>query len=330
MTVSRALRGDRNHSAAMRERIQKIARKLGYRPNPLVSALMSARARARKTTVTAGLALLNLGTERDTSKFGFAKGVFEQAGRHGYAVEEYAVGDARISLPRLRSILVNRGVRGIVIYPAPWAPYHLHFDFDGFAAVAIGYSIVNERLPRVTSDAYLRTLEAIRELSERGYRRIGFVSCLDLDHRFNFGMSAGADVSHHAVSAKLSVYRFVLSEGSACTPLNTRDRRRLAAWLRRHRIEVVMSQMNDLYGALRSEGFHIPADMAYLHLYKDHHLLPHGVAYMDQLCDLTGRTAVDQVAAMINRNEFGLPKHPTVVMTPSIWRDGLTVPVLRK
>lgn len=43
MTVSRALRNQPSSASATRQRIQQIAERLGYRPNPLVSALMSYR-----------------------------------------------------------------------------------------------------------------------------------------------------------------------------------------------------------------------------------------------------------------------------------------------
>src|ERR1700758_5798690 len=44
-TVSRALRSDPRISAATRQRVEEAAEKLGYRPNPLVSALMANRRR---------------------------------------------------------------------------------------------------------------------------------------------------------------------------------------------------------------------------------------------------------------------------------------------
>jgi transcriptional regulator with XRE-family HTH domain len=44
-TVSRALRGDPRISAEMRQRVETLAKNAGYRPNPLVSALMANRRR---------------------------------------------------------------------------------------------------------------------------------------------------------------------------------------------------------------------------------------------------------------------------------------------
>jgi LacI family transcriptional regulator len=41
MTVSLALRGHQKISPATRKRIQELAEKMGYRPNPLVQTLMA-------------------------------------------------------------------------------------------------------------------------------------------------------------------------------------------------------------------------------------------------------------------------------------------------
>src|SRR3981081_4655028 len=43
--VARALRGDPRISAEMRHRVETLAKNAGYRPNPLVSALMANRRR---------------------------------------------------------------------------------------------------------------------------------------------------------------------------------------------------------------------------------------------------------------------------------------------
>ena len=55
-TVSLALRNHPSLPAATRARIQKLARELGYRPNPLVHALMAhvRAAQPVKSTTTAG------------------------------------------------------------------------------------------------------------------------------------------------------------------------------------------------------------------------------------------------------------------------------------
>ena len=56
-TVSRALRGDPRIGVGLSEKIRGAAERLGYRPNPLVSALMANRRRG-KTADAAVVALV--------------------------------------------------------------------------------------------------------------------------------------------------------------------------------------------------------------------------------------------------------------------------------
>ena len=64
-TVSLALRDHHSLPAATRARIRAVADRLGYRPNPLVSALMSVRRRGRASREGSTLAFLTAYPTRD-------------------------------------------------------------------------------------------------------------------------------------------------------------------------------------------------------------------------------------------------------------------------
>src|SRR6267154_1398667 len=59
-TVSEALRDSPRVNPATRRRVQKAAKSVGYRPNPLAGALMSEMRRARSGTFRGVLAILDL------------------------------------------------------------------------------------------------------------------------------------------------------------------------------------------------------------------------------------------------------------------------------
>ena len=92
MTVSRALRKQSNVSEETQTRIQHIATQLGYRPNPLVSALMSYRRSARPASSHSTLAYITNFPAREEWKksplfHDFFKGAKDGADRHGYQLE---------------------------------------------------------------------------------------------------------------------------------------------------------------------------------------------------------------------------------------------------
>lgn len=321
MTVSRALRGAPRNSPETRDRIRRIAREMGYRPNPAVSALMSARAQGK--SAVANLALLKVGPGKEV--LGYTEGAFEQAEKYGYHIEEYILHPPEMTPERLRSILLNRGVHGIVVLPVPVPSMDLHFDFEGFAVAAIGHSVAHEHLSRVTSDTYLRTLDALKHLYQRGYKRIGIINMPGLDKRAHYGVRAAAEVAVHGIASDLKVHTFLLDVDDEYVILSSRDKERIRDWIVKHRLQVVASQLEHIPEVIEEDGFKIPEDLAYLHL---HLLKDKRIACMDQMCKQVGRKAVDMVVAAINRNEFSLPEHPHVLSVPSEWRDGASVPAL--
>ena len=93
--MSRALRKQSNISPDTQKRIQEIADQLGYRPNPLVSALMSAPMLCETDPVACQPGLYHkLSDARWVESFqalpkGSTMGVAESADRHGYSVEAF-------------------------------------------------------------------------------------------------------------------------------------------------------------------------------------------------------------------------------------------------
>jgi DNA-binding LacI/PurR family transcriptional regulator len=83
MTVSLALRGSREVSAATRKRIQELAESMGYRPNPMVSALMQQVAAGRR--VGDGEKIAMISTDRELEGW---KGNFWLGGVVGGAAEQ--------------------------------------------------------------------------------------------------------------------------------------------------------------------------------------------------------------------------------------------------
>src|ERR1017187_5569433 len=58
-TVSRALRDDPQISKTTRKQVQKAVQKMGYRPDPMLSALAHYRRGSTRTPISAELALIN-------------------------------------------------------------------------------------------------------------------------------------------------------------------------------------------------------------------------------------------------------------------------------
>lgn len=314
VTVSRALRGDRNHSPDTRARVLRAAEELGYRTSPLVAALMSARGRHKPAKGTVNLALLNPGG--DWRGHPFYEGVIAQAHHLGFSIETFPL--VADDCTRLRKILQSRGVRGVVVLPAPKADWRLEFDIGGFAAATIGYSVVAPNMPRVVTDTYGRIREALARAEERGYRRIGILGTDDLDRRFQHLSTAAVEVFRVTKTSRAAVHRLNL-DPAASDAVNCAE---VAAWAKRLKLDAILSQMG-LHPGFPAAGLRIPEDVGYVYLHSSD---DPAVTCMDQNQEWIGRKATDVVVGMINRNEFQVPEQSQTTMIPSAWREGGTLP----
>lgn len=323
MTVSRALKDNPRISLATRRRIRRLADELGYTPHPYVSALMSGLRRTQAEAPRVNLAVFYFGGRENLVRHAFYHGIVERAKATGYAVEGFRYDDPATTPARLRDILLSRGIRGIILMPAPEGFASIGFDFNGFAAATLGHTIVNPPLPRVANDTYSVTFQTLDELRARGYRRIGLIITEYVNRLAKFLYSA-ALLSYHAhVAPQLHLVEHTLLE-PADKPASVRA---VSDWIRTEKLDAVISPVFGipLYEFLLKAGVRIPARVAYIHL-LDYH--DPDVTSMRQMGRMMGEKAVDLVIAMINRNEFTPPAYPQIVGTLNQWHEGRTAPAL--
>lgn len=323
VTVSRALKGDRNHSPETRARIVEAAERLGYRPSPLVSALMSARGRHKPAKSTVNLALLNPGGEWPGHPF--YEGARAQARALGFSTEMFtlsAKNGGGGEGARLRAMWEARGVRGVLVLPSIKAETRLEVDLSGFATATIGYSVIAPNMPRVVTDTYGRVMEALNRVEARGYRRIGVLGTDDLDRRFQHLSMAAVQVFLNTGKRTATVERLNVDPAVA----NRSICAEVLAWVKRRKLDVIVAQLS-VYEGLRAAGLSIPEDLGYVYLHATDNPV---VTSMDQNQSWIGRKATDVVVGMINRNEFQVPEQSQTIMIPSRWCEGTTLPQRRK
>jgi DNA-binding LacI/PurR family transcriptional regulator len=140
MTVSLALRNDRSVSAETCVRIQKLARTLGYRPDPMLTHLMQ-HLRSSRTT-KAGVNLAVLATLDAQFVRRLIDGATARAGRLGYALDRIDLRTFANKPAALTRTLSARGVAGVLLGPsADPVDYSTLLDWTKFAAVAMTYSV---------------------------------------------------------------------------------------------------------------------------------------------------------------------------------------------
>jgi DNA-binding LacI/PurR family transcriptional regulator len=319
-TVSLALRASPKLRPETVQAVKNAAARLGYRPDPALSALNAYRLAHRKKRELQVIAWLDVWRHLDQKIFttGVFSTVFRHAREHaeqkGFHLESFHLGPGGYTAARLASVLYQRGVQGILVGPLPGGRAHLRFPWDKFSAVAISSSLARPELHRVYHDHHLNMRLLLRGVRHAGRRRPGLVIMRHEDQR--------TDNLRYATFVAQEILPRDLQPTRPVPPLveETLTEARLIEWYRRHKPDAILAVRATYVAAiLRSAGVRVPEDVLVASpCAQDHPGFPGVVENRPLLV----ATAIDHLAGMIHRGERGLPKEPIRLLLPGAWTNG--------
>ncbi|MDD5350619.1 MAG: LacI family DNA-binding transcriptional regulator [Chthoniobacteraceae bacterium] len=195
MTVCRVVNGSHAVAEATAARVREAVKRLGYRPDPALSALAACR-----NGVGAGReqpsVLAFLDCDADAYSAVVLDGARREAEWHGYTVERVALPHDPAAQRKIGRQLFHRGVRGLLFGPSnsPWK--FDGWDWPQFAAVSLGALNHTPALHSVSMDYFEGAVSGFHFLQARGCRRIALALSPKLDartgHRWLGGYCAAA------------------------------------------------------------------------------------------------------------------------------------------
>ena len=319
--VSLALRNDPRIPESTRLRIQTIARKMGYRRNPVVDSLMSQLRAGRQPTFQANIGLINCSPIKDLkSNHTFRRlqeGVTRRAEDLGYGIEEFWLQQPVMRPQRLKQIVETRGIRALILIaalsPDTIDRGYINFWYD-FACAVIGVTHLNNKLNCSSNDQYLTARRATEKVLELGYKRPMLVVPREDDILLEDKFSSG----FHSVSCRLPI-----ADQLSLVPFDIADPNSALSTIRKQKPDVVITNKSELYAALQDDGVSIPKELGLVHL-DWHDALPN-MAGMRQNNRIVGSAGVDLVVGQLQKNEFGSQEFPKVVQIESVWVEGPSV-----
>src|SRR3954470_3041847 len=196
-TVSLALRNHPRLPEKTRRRIQALAKKMGYAPDPFLRALVSYRGKMMPHRNPAILAYVTnwhtrWGWKKMTAHPEFYEGAQAKAEELGFHLEHFWLGEPGLTHTRLSDILKSRGITGVIVAShIRDVDVELHFDWEHLSGVKIDYFPHKPKLHNVTNNQCDIVRLAMQKLLASGYRRIGFVMHRGWDHAVDHLWTAG-------------------------------------------------------------------------------------------------------------------------------------------
>lgn len=315
-TVSKALRDDPTIPPARRQEIQRVAKSLGYRPNPMVAALMARLHSRRRRNDPHHIAWLDLWPDereaaRTTDFRLMLQGAKQRAAELGYEIEVHRVAREGTSASRLHDILISRSQWGLIIPPVPADAMTYPLALEGLTGVTIGTSLHQPVMHRVASNLFQGSQLACRKLRERGFRRIGLVLSRAMHERVE-GKWLGAYRSEQARWPEAECLPVLFAEAT--------DERRFAAWHKQFKPDAVLLAepcVETWIGALGGRAKRAPA-VTWLRRLES---MPKNTFAIDTRPDKMGVAAVELVVAQIHRNERGSPEIAHTLLLDGVWSE---------
>lgn len=320
MTVSRALREDTYVKAELRSRLRKLAARLGYRPDPHLSALAAYRKRIRPPAEHAVIAYLTTDVKRAgfqasvVSRDAFV-GAAERGRETGYRVEHVWLPELRKRHRDPSAVLIARGIRGLILSRLPSVEVQLDLAWEKFSCVAVGYSLQEPAFHRVASHLFQDLGLAFNEVIARGYRRPALLLSRGLDRRTQHQFHGAFLFGQQSLPPANRLPILWSGETVAATDLGP--------FIKRHAPDVLLSIWPLASAAVQQLKLRLPRDIGFVDLCLEDRASAISGVYQD--FRQIGRTAVDRVNLLLQTGERGPPQKAEVTALYGEWVEGETL-----
>ena len=181
-TASLAVSGRPGVAPKTMEHVRAVAERMGYKPHPFVSSLMTQVSQRKRARTKVNLAWLHdgLSPEEDFRKpwghYPTYTAALKRARELGYeGLEPCGCAEPDLSLRRLGGILKSRGIAGALVGGDSIKMRKLR-ELSEITLVKLGTPFLESLNHHVYADTYQGILLTCSRLWRAGYRRIGFVT----------------------------------------------------------------------------------------------------------------------------------------------------------
>ncbi len=313
-TVSRALRNGGPVSEASRRKVLRAAARLGYRPDPVMSAFAQRRWGGRSEDGTP-LAFLFC-SRQDVFSSECLLAAQRRASELGYHLKCHRLTEFQTHKHASR-VLEHTGVQGLIVSHQLPNDSQLDLDWEKFAVVSCG--LRQDRIPAsiVMPNVFNGMRLCLEAALRAGYRKPGIIF-LHEGPDDNTAYQMGA---YWAACLK-GWDGFSQAPDLGIPPLfHVQDIRR---WFRHYKPDVILGSNHELYNELSLAGWKFPKQAAFICFgWNDK---TGRIAGVDLHTELIGASAVDLLDVQIRSGKFGVSTNKITHMIEPSLLSGASMP----
>lgn len=316
-TVSLALRNHPEISKRVQRLIQKTAKKMGYRRDPLLDAFNRHRTQGLVRKAKPVIAFVSDFSSKDSLEASAAHWALWKSGnatarKLHHQLEFFPLQGENMTTKRLDAVLHARGVEGVVVGAMHTVAAPLDFTWDRYSTVMIETDWLGS-LGHSVEAAFLDGARiAFKRMLAQGYQHIGLVEISDKHPKRSQFIRAGILCEQTRQPGGLKIPPLTLSGESS--PAEVRR------WLYRYQVDSVIAdpsaykQLSSLAG--RSHLCNIGWACT------DTIDAPSNVAGIEVNYGALGAVAIEQVVSLMRVNQRGTPLEASTTFVPVSWREG--------
>ncbi len=317
--VSLALRNHPSIGPETRERIQALARKLGYAPDPQLVKLMHHLRDRSQRKITSTICFIT--TRPPTAKEAYCdlllEGASEAAQLAGFSFKVVHVEPDKMTGSQLQRMLRARGVEGLLLLPmVDLRPLDALLDWREFCVVSATLSVPSPQFDQVVADHFFNMFGLCERLQAAGYRRPGLVIYAEHDKRCGYHPTAA--LAWHGVYGGI--------EPTRAHRLERLDHAALRRWLKVERPDILLPAHDELAFELRKQSAltgRLPIVSCSVRPSPDN-VFPFLGNY-DNPREI-GAVAVETLARKIAIGQRGVPANPHTTLIRGAWVNGPGIP----
>lgn len=321
-TVSLCLNDNHRAAAKTRRRVQEIAREMGYRRDPALSALVAYRT-ARRHTATYEIVAFLSGWDPEAPSHSTAHrslaadSAIERAAYYGFELREYGLPPQPEKQMRLGKRLAEQGITGVLLAGTPKSSPPPELPWEEFSTVVLGRSLAPADLDRCCANLYQGISPAVTHLLRTGCRRIG-VATPDSSVRWaDYEVLAGLQRAWRLRNCVFHLCEPLLSQSS---PVPVEE---LQSWIAAESVEAVLTHNpGQVIEAAEGLGLSIPEDLQVVDLATNPDRSFAGLRLPDYQ---VGRIGLDLLSSKLHRQERGFPPMRQLTLLDCKWSEGWTV-----